>query len=116
MALDIPYEATLRFSEARDTAEFAGIGKVIQPRITPILALALLAPDIKEALLFLPRELRGKTDITEKLLRPITGELDWGRQRELWQNIVKSIAGHSSCRIHTNEIVRSAGDGQGVLL
>jgi hypothetical protein len=47
--------------------------------------LALLAPDIQEELLFLPRVTAGKPAIHEKMLRPITAEVDWEKQRGMWQ-------------------------------
>jgi len=37
-----------------------------------------LAPDIKEALLFLP----GRQGVTERIMRPIVMEADWERQGE----------------------------------
>jgi hypothetical protein len=47
----------------------------------------LLAPDIQEELLFLPRLVQGKPAIHEKMLRPIAAEMDWGRQREMWDKM-----------------------------
>ena len=46
--------------------------------------LQLLAPDIQEALLFLPRTERGRDPIRERHIRPLTGILDWRKQRERW--------------------------------
>jgi hypothetical protein len=53
--------------------------------MTQILNLTLLAPDIQEALLFLPLVEEGKPEASEKGLRKVCGEADWGRQRELIQ-------------------------------
>ena len=50
----------------------------------------LLAPDIQEALLFLPRVETGKSPIHEKMLRPIAAEMDWGRQRGMWGEVLKT--------------------------
>jgi hypothetical protein len=50
--------------------------------------LLLLAPDIQEALLFLPRTERGRDPIRERHVRPITGILDWRRQRECWGRLI----------------------------
>jgi hypothetical protein len=52
--------------------------------MTQILNLLHLAPDIQETLLHLPRVTEGKDPITERDLRPIAAEVDWGRQRGMW--------------------------------
>jgi hypothetical protein len=52
--------------------------------MTQIMNLLHLAPDIQEELLFLPRVTTGKDPITERDLRPIVAEVDWGAQREMW--------------------------------
>lgn len=49
--------------------------------------LTLLAPDIQEALLFLPRTLRGRDPIQEPHLRPITLVPNWRKQRKLWREL-----------------------------
>jgi len=52
--------------------------------MTQITHLAFLAPDIQEALLFLPPVHHGPDPITERDLRPIAAEFDWKKQRQLW--------------------------------
>ncbi|QDT60490.1 hypothetical protein SV7mr_30130 [Stieleria bergensis] len=84
MALAIRMDDMLRRGEAQDTIELAELGKVSQPRLTQILSLSLLAPEIQEALLYLPREMTGRSNIHERNLRPITRELCWVKQREMW--------------------------------
>ena len=71
----------------RDLAHLAVIGKVSQPRISQILSLLLLAPDIQEALLFHPRVTLGKPSISEKALRPIVAIVDWDEQWEAWKSL-----------------------------
>ena len=63
------------------------LAHVTQPRMTQIMNLLHLAPDIQEALLFQPRITSGKAAIHEKLLRPIAAEIDWGKQREMWAGL-----------------------------
>jgi len=84
MAVAIRLERMLRTGEVADVTELARLGHVTQPRMSQILNLTLLAPDIQEALLFLPRLESGKPPIHEKMLRPISAEVDWGKQREAW--------------------------------
>ena len=46
-----------------------------------------LAPEIQEVILFLPRVESGRDPITERDLRPIVAEVDWGRQRRMWAGL-----------------------------
>jgi len=85
MALAIRLERLLRSGEISDVMELARLGHVTQPRVSQILNLTHLAPDIQEALLFLPRVAAGKAPIHEKLLRPISAKIDWDKQREMWR-------------------------------
>jgi hypothetical protein len=43
-----------------------------------------LAPDIQEALLFLPRIEKGGESVTERELRSVAAVEDWGRQAKLF--------------------------------
>ncbi len=87
MAVAIRLESLLRTGEVSGIPELARLGHVTQPRMSQILALTLLAPDIQEELLFLPRITAGKSAIHEKMLRPISAEIDWARQREMWRKL-----------------------------
>ena len=91
MAVAIRLEGLLRSGEVSDIPELARLGHVTQPRMSQILALTLLAPDIQEELLFLPRVTTGKASIHEKMLRPIAAEIDWTRQRAMWQKMAASL-------------------------
>lgn len=85
MALAIRCDQLLRSGAVPDATALASLAHVTQPRMTQILNLTLLAPDIQEALLCLPPVVEGKPEITEKGLRPMCAEVDWERQRELVQ-------------------------------
>ena len=87
MAVAIRLERLLLTGVVSDIMELARLGHVTQPRMSQILNLTLLAPDIQEELLFLPRVTAGKPTIHEKMLRPITTEIDWEKQREMWREI-----------------------------
>ncbi|HUP82300.1 MAG TPA: DUF2924 domain-containing protein [Pirellula sp.] len=69
--------------------QLAEIGRISQPRMTQIMSLLLLAPDILEELLYLPEVMQGKAAIHERLLRPLTTESDWKVQRRMWKRIRK---------------------------
>jgi hypothetical protein len=85
MALAIHFDRLLRSGEIYDVKELARLCHVTQPRISQILALNMLAPEIQEELLFLPEVTAGRPVVQERMLRPIVAEKDWGRQRERWR-------------------------------
>jgi len=91
MAIAIRLEGLLISGEVWDVTELARLGRVTQPRMSQILNLTMLAPDIQEALLFLPRVTAGKPTIHEKMLRPISAQVDWEKQREMWVQLRRSL-------------------------
>ena len=56
-------------------------------RVTQIMNLLQLAPDIQEEILSLPRTTQGRDPIRERMLRPIAAVLDWRKQRRMWQEV-----------------------------
>ena len=85
MALAIRFDQLIRSGDVADYADLARLGHVTRARVTQIMNLLMLAPDIQEEILFLPRVECGRDPIHEKMLRPIAAEIDWTRQREMWQ-------------------------------
>jgi len=49
--------------------------------MTQIMNLNHLAPDIQEALLFLPAVMEGRERVHEKMMRRMAGKVDWELQR-----------------------------------
>lgn len=86
MALAIRFEQLIRDGEVRDLAEVARLGHVTRARVTQIMNLLHLAPDIQEAILFLPRVEQGRDPITEREVRPIAAIPDWRKQRRAWSD------------------------------
>ncbi len=84
MALAITFDRMLREGKVKDLSELARLAHVTQPRMTQIMNLNHLAPDIQETLLFLPPLQRGSDPVNERLLRAIVAEIDWQSQRGLW--------------------------------
>lgn len=84
MALAIRFDQLIRDGVVADQAELARLGHVSRARVTQIMNLLNLAPDIQEALLFLPSVEKGKDAVTERELRRISAQVDWGRQRVMW--------------------------------
>lgn len=85
MALAIRFDGLLRQGVVRDYADLARLGRVSRPRVTQIMNLLNLAPEIQEAILFLPNTRKGKDAITERQTRPIVAVTDWQRQRMKWR-------------------------------
>ena len=88
MALAIRLDQLIRDGVVADQAELARLGHVSRARLTQIMNLLFLAPDIQETLLFLPPCERGRDPITERELRPIAAVADWERQRGMWERMV----------------------------
>src|SRR5215831_14226556 len=77
MALAIRMENLIRAGGLIDYSELAQLGHVSRARITQIMNLLLLAPDIQEQILFLPRVLRGRDPIHLRQMQPIALEWNW---------------------------------------
>ena len=90
MALAIRFETLIREGYVRDYADLARLGHVTRARITQIMSLLNLAPDIQEELLFLPRSATERDPISERQVRPIAAKADWRAQRRAWK-ILSSI-------------------------
>ncbi len=93
LALAHHLERLVVSGDVKDYAELARLGNVSRARITQIMNLLLLAPDIQEAILFLPKVVEGHDPIKVKHLQPICLEMDWGRQRERWNELTASHDG-----------------------
>ena len=87
MALAIRLDQLIRDGVVADQAELARLGHVTRARLTQIMNLLNLAPDIQEEILFLPLTQRGRDVITERQLRPIAGVSDWRKQRRMWREL-----------------------------
>ncbi|HOM99689.1 MAG TPA: hypothetical protein PLM33_05475 [Acidobacteriota bacterium] len=89
MALAIKFDGIVRRGEVRDYADLARLGYVTRARITQIMNLLNLAPDIQEEILFLPRTVKGRDPIRERDVRPIAAVPHWNRQRKMWAQLLR---------------------------
>jgi hypothetical protein len=71
-----------------DYATLTRLGQVSRARVTQIMNLLQLAPDIQEQILFLPPTLKGRDPLLLRQLQPIAQTLDWRRQRALWWKLL----------------------------
>ena len=88
MALAIRLDNLVQSREVFDYADLARLGQVSRARITQIMNLLLLAPNIQEEILFLPLTMEGRDPINERDLRPITAIPFWNRQRKMWASLL----------------------------
>ena len=87
MALAIKLGGLLRSGAIGSHSEVAELGHVTRARISQIMNLLNLAPDIQEAILFLPEVERGGDPVILAELQPIAAEKDWARQRKAWRRM-----------------------------
>jgi hypothetical protein len=87
MALAIRFDGLLREDKIRDYAELARLGRVTRARMTQIMKLLNLAPDIQEQILFLPC-IKG---LNERNLRSVVCRIDWDEQRRVFQRIKRRL-------------------------
>ncbi|MFL5244144.1 MAG: hypothetical protein ACJ8FY_18725 [Gemmataceae bacterium] len=94
MALAIRFHGLLRKGTVADQAELARLGHVSRARISQILNLLHLAPDIQEQLLFLAPHRQGRERLHLVDVQPLCRCWDWCRQRWLWQALQERLALH----------------------
>jgi len=87
MALAIHLQNFVDQGKVRDYAEIARLTGLTRARVTQIMNLNLLAPEIQEEILFLPKTLHGKDLIVERNVRNITKNIDWIKQKRKWNTI-----------------------------
>jgi hypothetical protein len=87
LALAIRVEQMIASGELKDRAHAAANLGFTRARITQLLSLTLLAPDIQEAILFLEVE-GGVERITERALRDVVCVADWEEQRLRWRKLL----------------------------
>ena len=88
MALALRFEELLRKGEVKDHAQLARLGHVTRARITQIMNLLNLAPDIQEKLLFLEPMRTWRDTLNERVCRDMIQEPEWIRQREMFARLL----------------------------
>lgn len=68
----------------RDYSELAHLGGVTTARMTQIMSLLLLAPEIQEEILFLPPIAVGRDPVHERRVGQLVRSADWGTQLRDW--------------------------------
>lgn len=86
MALAIHFEDLIRQGVVTDYADLARLGHVTRARVTQIMNLRLLAPEIQEELLLGEKNCDDRTPIQLKSLQVLATRCSWQTQRKLWKN------------------------------
>ncbi len=94
LALAIQLDDMLQRGLAQDHADLARLGCLTRERISQIMKLLWLAPDIQREVLSLPRTPGGRFPISEAALRSVAAAISWREQRRRWMQLgVKSRNG-----------------------
>ena len=86
MALAIRYDQMLSEGIVQSQTELAELLHVSQPRMTQIMNLLHLSPEIQEDLLWRKEEL-GRPKVTERDLRRMVSEYSWQDQQIMWRDL-----------------------------
>ena len=81
MALAIHFDQLIKKGKIDDYAELARLGNVTRARVTQIMNLLMLAPEIQEEILFLPRFKGGREILTLRQVQRASAMLAWRKQR-----------------------------------
>lgn len=88
LALALKMEEMLQRGVVANYAELARLGQVSPARITQIMNLLNLAPDIKEQILFLNT---GACQLSESIVRKLGSIVLWSEQREQWRRFAAAL-------------------------
>ena len=88
MALALRFDELVRTGQVGSFSAVASLGHVTRARVSQIASLLHLAPDLQEALLFLPPTVHGRDPIILADLMPIAACIDWRKQRRLWRKLL----------------------------
>jgi hypothetical protein len=87
LALALQFQEMIDTGEVRGYADLARLGCVSRERISQIMILTWLAPDIQQEILMLPPTPGGRFPVCEDLLHPIARQPLWDEQRSLWRKL-----------------------------
>lgn len=87
MALAIKFHEMVSHGEVQDYADLARLGYVTRARVTQIMNLLLLAPDIQETILLFSDVYGTPAHLTEPAVRSIAAIPVWQDQRDALENL-----------------------------
>jgi DNA invertase Pin-like site-specific DNA recombinase len=86
LALALKFEALIHQGVVQNYADLARLGQVSRARVTQIMNLLNLAPEIQEEILSWGGARPGNRSIRETSVRTLSAEIIWSRQRDQWKN------------------------------
>jgi hypothetical protein len=87
MALAIQLQDMIQRGNARDYADLARLGCLTRERMSQMMELVWLAPEIQQEIVEFPPRAATRFPISELAARRIAASLDWVEQRELWRKL-----------------------------
>ena len=93
LALALRFEQLVSSGQIASYRELAELGHVSRARVSQVMNLLWLAPDLQEQILCLPRVEKGRDPIHLRQLQPIAATFDWQKQRKLWHKLQASVCG-----------------------
>jgi hypothetical protein len=91
MALAIQFQEMVRTGEVRDYADLARLAGLTRERISQVMKLAWLAPDIQMEILYLPTVHGDRFPVSEVAARKTATILSWVEQRAEWAKLKNSL-------------------------
>ena len=91
LALAIHLDDMIHRGEAKDYSDLARMSCLCRERISQIVRLNYLAPDIQIELLYLPPTPTGSYPISETAVRKIANLLLWADQRRAWTALKRTL-------------------------
>ena len=87
LALAIHFDEMIRRGDAKDYADVARLTCLCRERVSQVMRLLYLAPDIQMEVLYLPPTPSGRFPISETAVRKIANLLSWADQRREWARL-----------------------------
>ena len=91
MALARHVEALVRSGTVESYAVAARLGRVSRARLSQIIGLLNLAPDLQEQLLYLEQPMRGRSAPVLRQVLIVAAALDWNEQRRRWRRLGRAL-------------------------
>ena len=87
LALAWHIDGLVRSGTLASYAAAARLGHVSRARLSQIMSLLNLAPDLQEQVLFLQHPRRGRTPLALRQILRVAAVLDWPEQRRRWRKL-----------------------------
>ena len=90
LALAHKFERMLARGEVASMADLARAGRVTRARLSQIMDLVLLAPDIQDEIMSFERVISGRDPVTMKEVQVVLRSAFWPHQRTAWRQAIEA--------------------------